>query len=118
MKVLPRNTLVTVAPIKEAAKKVGSIVLPARQNSMYQQAEVVQVGPGMVDTTAGLSLTRDLKPGQRVLVKLNNQIRISMEMTGLEPIGVEFKDDSGRELVLVEQTQIVAILEGDDLVTV
>lgn len=107
----PRNTLVTIAPLKHAEKKVGNIVLPSRQNQQYQEAEVLAVGPGMVTQDSELSTCRDLKPGQIVLVHVKAQRQVGPNQAVLEPIGMDFKLDDGRDSVLVEQSQIVAILQ-------
>lgn len=106
----PRNTLVTIAPIKQTEKKVGSIILPGRQSQQYQEAEVLDVGPGMITQKGEVSPCRDLKPGQIVLVHVKAQRQVGPQQAVLEPIGMDFKLDDGRDSVLVEQSQIVAIL--------
>ena len=107
----PRNTIVAVVEIKQAEKKLESnIVVPASTNREYKLAEIVAVGPGMATNPGEKSLTADLKPGQQVLVKLHQKHRIDQNMVGLEPIGVEFRTDDGRDIVLVEQSQIVVIV--------
>jgi len=110
----PRNTLVVVAPEKQAEKKVGELVIPHQTGQQYQTCEVVEVGPGMVTDKDELSSTRDLKVGQKVLVHTKRARRVDQNTGYLEPIGVDFNTDDGRELVLVDQTQIVAILDDDE----
>jgi len=108
----PRNTLVTVVEIKEGERKAESgIIIPGRSSNEYKLCEVVNVGPGMVTEEGELSTTRDLKPGQQVIVKLHQTRQVSANQAALQPIGVEFTDDDGRPLVLVEQSQIVATVE-------
>jgi len=107
----PRNTLVTVAPIEQAEKKVGDIVLPGTSSQQYRQCEVLDVGPGMATRKDELSTCRDLRRGQLVLVQTHSQRRLSQDAVGLEPIGLEYRTDDGRDVVLVDQSQIVAILK-------
>ena len=102
----PRNTLVSIAVCNNMHTKVGNIVVPERTSRNYQTAEIVEVGPGMVTESGELSTTRDLRPGQKVLVQTH-----ARTPNGLESIGVDFKTRDGRDLVLVEQSQIVAIVE-------
>jgi co-chaperonin GroES (HSP10) len=110
----PRNTLVSVVEIRKAEEKVGSIILPRENSNEYQECEIVAVGPGMCDHADELPLTRDLAVGQRVLVKINAARRISQDHVALQPAGVKYKDDGGRNLILVDQVQIVAILADPD----
>jgi len=110
----PRNTLVTVVEVKEGEKQAASgIVIPSRSNREYKLCEIVEVGPGMMTSDSELSLTRDLKPGQKVIVKLHQQRQIAPNQAQLQPIGIEFTDDNDRPLILVEQSQIVALAETD-----
>lgn len=110
----PRNTLVTVVEVKGGDKQVASgLVIPARSSNEYKLCEIVAVGPGMATHPDEISTTHDLKPGQRVIVKLHQQRQISANQAQLQPIGIEFTDDDGRPLVLVEQSQIVATVSAD-----
>lgn len=113
----PRNTLVTVAPIKNEEKKVGNIVVPQQTGQQYQQAEVIAVGPGMVASDNERSQCADLKPGQVVLVQVASRRPGPAGGSTLESIGLDYKTDDGRDLVLVEQSQIVGILQqpGEDI---
>lgn len=107
----PRNTLVTVAEIKSSETKTGSgIVLPANTSNEYKLAEVIHVGDGGLTHKDEISPCADLKPGQLVLVKLAAQRRMSRDYVSIEPIGIGFKTADGRDLSLVDQTQIFAIL--------
>jgi co-chaperonin GroES (HSP10) len=106
----PRNTLVTVAPVTKGEKKVGNLIVPDETSKEYEQCEVVEVGPGMLEHEGDQAQTHDLKPGQRVLV--HNHARRGDGR--LQRIGVGFKTNDHRDLILVEQSQIVAIIEDDE----
>lgn len=107
----PRNTFVTVVEVKQAEKKTDAgIVLPTDTAHEYKVCEVVKVGPGAVTMKEEVSSTRDLEPGQTVLVKLAAKRQVGRDAYALAPLGVGFKDDAGRALVLVEESQIVGIL--------
>lgn len=105
----PRNTLVTVAPIQEKEKEVGGIIVPDSTSARYQQCEVIAVGPGMIDQEGGRSLCEDLRGGQIVLVQIG-QARQSQVGPRMETIGLDFRTEDGRDLVIVEQSQIVGII--------
>lgn len=114
MKILkPRNTLITVVEIKDRDKKTDAgIIVPGGSGGEYKLCEIVAVGPGMTSKAAEVEALDDLKPGQTVLVKLAARMRQGNQV-GLAAIGLEYKDESGRDLKLVEQTNIVAIIEDD-----
>lgn len=108
---VPRNTLVAVAEIKEREKKTASgVVIPNGTSQQYKLCEVVAIGRGMATQQGERSLTDDLVVGQQVLVKVAAARRINQDFVGLESIGVDFQTDDGRDLTLVEQSQIVAIV--------
>ena len=107
----PRNSLVTVAPIKDEERKVGNIVVPQHTSKQYQQAEVVAVGPGVLSAEDSVNLCGDLKPGQVVLVQVASRRSGPGGVASLEPIGLDYKTDDGRDLVLVEQSQVVGIIQ-------
>ena len=112
-RVIPRNTLVTVVEIKNKEKKTEhGVVLPTSISNEYREAEIVEVGAGCNSPAAQAESIDDLKSGDRVLVKLNQRSRGPAGGVGFAPIGLAFKDDAGRDLVLLEQTNIVAILES------
>lgn len=115
----PRNTLVTIVEIKDADKKTRQgIIIPGSTGSEYKLCEVVQVGPGCNSDASRQEGLDDLSPGQTVLVKLHARGRNAQGIPGLAPIGLEYKDQSGRDLKLVEQTNIVAIVEDDGQVPI
>lgn len=108
----PRNTLVTVAEIKDSETTTESgLILPSATGREYKLCEVIAVGPGMITHENEVNPAADLWPGQKVLVKLATQRRIDRDTVGLEPIGVDFKTEDGRDIKLVEQSMIVAIIE-------
>jgi co-chaperonin GroES (HSP10) len=109
----PRNTLVSVAEIKVAERKTAQgIVIPTNTEREYKMCEVIAVGPGMVTQPGETSLANDLAPGMVVLVKLIAARRLDQCSMGLEPVGIAFKLEDGRDIILVDQAQIVAII-GD-----
>lgn len=104
----PRNTLVTVVEVKDPAQKTDAgIIVPDATGKQYSICEVVEVGPGYAQF-GERSATDDLASGQRVLVKTHQQSR--GPGGGLDPIGIGFTDDKGRNLILVEEQQIVGIV--------
>lgn len=114
MKILnPRNTLVTLVEIKDKDKKTSAgIIVPGSSSSEYKLCEVIAVGPGCTSEASRQEGLDDLVPGQTVLVKLSARVRTATQQ-GLAPIGLEYKDQSGRDLKLVEQTNIVAVVEDN-----
>lgn len=111
---IPRNTLVTIVEIKEAEKKTAAgIVLPTHVGSEYKLAEVVSVGAGCKSEASKAEGLDDLTPGQTVLIKLASR----RGQGGLQKLGLEYKDDQGRDLILVEQTNIVAIVDRESDLT-
>lgn len=111
---IPRNTAVAVVEIKdEEIKTDAGVILPAGTGKTYSQCEVYAVGRGLV-TEGTESETADLKPGQRVLVQLRQQNRgvnaMGQPSSSVTTAGIEFKDAHGREIIIVEQMQILAIL--------
>jgi co-chaperonin GroES (HSP10) len=108
----PRNTLVTVAEIKDSETTTESgLILPSATGREYKLCEVIAVGPGMITHENEVSPAADLKSGQKVLVKLAAQRRIDRDTVGLESIGVDFRTEDGRDIKLVEQSMIVAIVD-------
>ena len=107
----PRNTLVTVVEIEQKESiTAGGLIQPAAHNPEYKPCKIIKVGPGQLNHKDEISPMLDLKPGQLVLVKLAVQRRIDQNTAGLERIGVDFKDSSGKDLKLVEQSSIVGII--------
>jgi len=115
MKILkPRNTLVTIVEVKDAVKKTeAGIIVPGSGGNEFKLCEVVALGPGNDSDASKVEGLDDLKAGQTVLVKLSARVRGPQGQQGLSPLGMDYKDESGRELKLVEQTNIVAIIEED-----
>lgn len=115
MKILkPRNTLVTLVEIKDRDKKTAAgIIVPGSNASEYKLCEIVEVGPGCNSQAAVGEGLDDLKPGDTVLVKLSARVRGPQGQQGLASIGLDYKDESNRDIKLVEQTNIVARVEDD-----
>lgn len=112
MAMRPRNTLVTVAPIKKTEQKQDNgIVIPQQTNQQYQECEVLRVGPGMLTHEQEKSPCEDLRAGQIVLVHVKQMRQLDAQHAQLQPLGVDFKTDDHRDMVLVDQSQIVAILQ-------
>jgi co-chaperonin GroES (HSP10) len=105
----PRNTLVVVAPIDEKENWAGRVIVPDDTNEQYQKCEIISVGPGMSTHSDESSLCSDLYPEQHVLVQLMTR----RTGGGLQPVGPRFKTKDGRDLMLVEQSQIVATVDPD-----
>ena len=106
----PRNTLVTVAPVEKGEKQVGGIIVPDETSKENEQCEVVEHDPGTLEHEGEQAQTHDLRKGQKVLV--HNHARRGDGR--LQRIGVGFKTEDHRDLILVEQSQIVAIIEDDE----
>jgi len=117
----PRNTLVLVRLFKKDEEQVGLLTIPT-DKEIYTEGEIVAVGPGIVSAQGGESETRDLRPGDRVLVqhqrKFTRPAPAGGQQVALQPQGIELrrKDQDGREgeLMLFEQTAILAIVGKAD----
>ena len=110
MKITPRNALVTVRflePRKET--KIGRIHVPVTRGTQFKMAEIVEVGRGTPEFNIHVG-TDDLQPGQTVLVKAGSQIDIGQTIQNY----VEIKDDEGRDLALLNQHDIMAIIVDSD----
>ena len=111
---IPRNTLVSVVEIKDAVKQTNAgIIIPQGNKGVYRLCEIVGLGPGCSYNTAELSEMHDLKAGDTVLIKLADRVANKVGGHSLACVGLEYKDEAGRDLVLVEQTSIVAIVSDD-----
>lgn len=107
----PRNTLLTVTELKKPEERTDAgIVLPRNSNTQYSVCRIIAVGDGGTTYENEQSACRDLRPGQQVLVKLMSSRPGAVGGMQLQTIGVNFKDDEGNDLVLIEQMQVVAIL--------
>lgn len=113
-RIKPRNTLVLVKLILKPEEKVGLISVPTADKE-YAEGEVISVGDGLVAAEGGQSETRDLKPGQRVLVKHQRkhqrpgQMGVQTAFTD-EGLKLRYEGDQNTEYRLFEQNNILAIL--------
>ena len=85
---------------------IGKIHIPATQGNQFQLAEVVEVGRGTPDFRIHVG-TDDLRPGQTVIVKTGVQMEIGHTVTNFIPL----KDEEGRDLMVMNQQDIMAIIE-------
>lgn len=97
MKFHPLHDRVVVKRIEEEAKTAGGIIIPDTAKEKPQQGEVVAVGPGARDE-AGKINPLDVKVGDCVLFGKWS--------------GSEVKID-GQELLIMKESDILGILEGN-----
>ena len=95
MKLVPLGDRVVIkALVAEETTKSG-IVLPGQAKEKPQQAEVIAVGPGGV--VDGKEVVMQVKPGDKVIYS--------------EYSGTEVKLDEDENLIIVKQSDILAIIE-------
>ena len=95
MKLVPLGDRVVIkALVAEETTKSG-IVLPGQAKEKPQQAEVIAVGPGGV--VDGKEVVMQVKPGDKVIYS-----KYSV---------TEFKLDEYENLIIVKQSDILAIIE-------
>ena len=94
MKLVPLGDRVVIkALVAEETTKSG-IVLPGQAKEKPQQAEVIAVGPGGV---VGKEVVMQVKPGDKVIYSKYS--------------GTEVKLDEDENLIIVKQSDILAIIE-------
>lgn len=95
MKLVPLGDRVVIkALVAEETTKSG-IVLPGQAKEKPQQAEVIAVGPGGV--VDGKEVVMQVKPGDKVIYSKYS--------------GTEVKLDEDEKLIIVKQSDILAIIE-------
>ena len=95
MKLVPLGDRVVIkALVAEETTKSG-IVLPGQAKEKPQQAEVIAVGPGGV--VDGKEVVMQVKPGDKVIYSKYS--------------GPEVKLDEDENLIIVKQSDILAIIE-------
>ena len=95
MKLVPLGDRVVIkALVAEETTKSG-IVLPGQAKEKPQQAEVIAVGPGGV--VDGKEVVMQVKPGDKVIYSKYS--------------GTEVKLDEDVNLIIVKQSDILAIIE-------
>ena len=107
----PRNTMVQVRLKKKAEERLGNIIVP-NLGECFCEAEVLAVGQDTLSIESGERATRDLRVGQRVLVKTHTAFISNGQVRDRKPVGIELKETitNERDLYLFEQNDILAIL--------
>jgi chaperonin GroES len=96
MNIRPLHDRVVVRRIEEEARTPGGVIIPDTAKEKPMQGEVVAVGPGARDED-GNRIPMDVKAGDRILFGKWS--------------GTEVKLD-GEELLIMKETDIMGILEG------
>ena len=96
MKFRPLHDRVVVRRLEAEEKTAGGIIIPDTAKEKPMEGEVIAVGPGARDE-AGKLVPLDVKDGDRILFGKWS--------------GTEVKLD-GEELVIMKETDIVGIIEG------
>ena len=95
MKLVPLGDRVVLQQLKAEETTKSGIVLPGQDKEKPQQAEVIAVGPGgMVD---GKEVKMEVKKGDKVIYSKYS--------------GTEVKLDEDEKLVIVKQSDILAVIE-------
>lgn len=95
MKLTPLGDKVVLKAIKEEEKTKSGIILTGEAKEKPQQAEVIAVGPGGV--VDGKEVVMQVKPGDKVIYSKYS--------------GTEVKLDEDENLIIVKQSDILAIIE-------
>jgi chaperonin GroES len=96
MNIRPLHDRVVVRRIEEEARTPGGVIIPDTAKEKPMQGEVVAVGPGARDED-GERIPMDVQAGDRILFGKWS--------------GTEVKLD-GEELLIMKETDIMGILEG------
>jgi co-chaperonin GroES (HSP10) len=113
-KVQMRGNGVLIRALQRKAQKIGSIELAGHLDREIDHAVVMGVGPGLISAAGGRPDTHDLKEGDYVLV----HIRMIRKVSASAPEQVTEKyvplvvEGEPLPLKIVDQSQIIAILEG------
>jgi chaperonin GroES len=95
MKLVPLGDRVVLQQLKAEETTKSGIVLPGQDKEKPQQAEVIAVGPGgMVD---GKEVKMEVKKGDKVIYSKYS--------------GTEVKLDEDEKLVIVKQSDILAVIK-------
>ncbi len=95
MKLVPLGDRVVLQQLKAEEITKSGIVLPGQDKEKPQQAEVIAVGPGgMVD---GKEVKMEVKKGDKVIYSKYS--------------GTEVKLDEDEKLVIVKQSDILAVIK-------
>jgi co-chaperonin GroES (HSP10) len=106
---IPRNGLVTVKRLgKLEDNKAGAIILPDSTMQM-DVAKVILVGRGTPGVGGIEDDTKDLEPGQHVLIKTEKEMGPGMRAK----LGLKFRIGDG-EVELMNQCDILAIIKTEE----
>ena len=95
MKLVPLGDRVVLKQLDAEETTKSGIVLPGQAQEKPQQAEVIAVGPGGV--VDGKEVVMQVKPGDKVIYSKYS--------------GTEVKLDEDEKLIIVKQSDILAIIE-------
>jgi co-chaperonin GroES (HSP10) len=107
MNLTARNTLVIVRLDDSKEKIIGGVIVLAN-SEQFTEATVVSVGPGNISADGALSETRDLHPGDRVLVK-SVDVRQMGQGLAKAKTGVDYTVE-GVKYTIYEQMHIIALI--------
>ncbi|WP_376792276.1 co-chaperone GroES [Thermoflexus sp.] len=96
IKLRPLADRVVVEPIEREEMTPSGIILPETAKERPQEGRVIAVGPGRVDEN-GKRVPMEVKVGDRVLFA--------------KYAGTEFKVDTTRKLLILKESDILAIIE-------
>ena len=95
MKLKPLGDRVVLKPIEAEETTASGIVIPGKEKEKPQQAEVIAVGPGGVNSE-GKEIKMEVKKGQKVIYSKYS--------------GTEVKLDE-EKYIIVKQSDILAVVE-------
>ena len=95
MKLVPLGDRVVLKQFEAEETTKSGIILAAKSQEKPQQAEVIAVGPGGV--VDGKEVVMQVKPGDKVIYSKYS--------------GTEVKLDEDENLIIVKQSDILAIIE-------
>ena len=95
MKLKPLGDRVVLKAIEAEETTASGIVIPGKEKEKPQQAEVIAVGPG--GTVDGKEIKMEVKKGQQVIYSKYS--------------GTEVELDDKNKVIVVKQSDILAIIE-------
>ncbi len=98
MKIQPLADRILVEPVKEDEVSKGGIIIPDTAKEKPQQGEILAVGPGKFDEDGEKRIALDVQVGDRVLFPKYGGTEIKIE---------------GEKLLIMKETDILAVVEGD-----
>ncbi len=96
MKLKPLGDRVVLKPIEAEETTASGIVIPGKEKEKPQQAEVIAVGPGGVNSE-GKEIKMEVKKGQKVIYSKYS--------------GTDVELDDKNKVIIVKQSDILAIIE-------